>query len=76
MRESSGIMFCRIVKECRLLERNSRLSNNTMAWGKEDQLMPAGSFVIGKGHVVDIPSLVDVGVQPSTFFYLPNKELA
>jgi hypothetical protein len=47
-----------------------------MAWGKEDQLMPAGSFVIGKGHVVDIPSLVDVGVQPSTLFYLPNKELA
>ena len=67
MRKSSGMLFYGAVKECRLLERNSRLLSSTMAWGKEEQLMPAWSFVIGKSHVVDMQSLVDVGVQPPTF---------
>lgn len=54
---SSGIVR-RMLKECRTVGSNSRLLNNSMAWGKEDQLMPAGSFVIGEGHVVDMPPLV------------------
>jgi hypothetical protein len=33
--------------------------------GKEDQLMPAGSFVIGEGHVVDMQPSVDGEVNPS-----------
>jgi hypothetical protein len=72
--ESSSGMLCRILKECRTVKSNSRLLNNSMAWGKEDQLMPAWSFVIGDGHVVDMPPLVDVEVHQLYTVIIPKLD--